>query len=59
MDNDLKEDEVNEEEEEPGPTKPEEVIAGLNHRRALDHISPLLDLDRHLRDDHLELGAHQ
>lgn len=55
----LKEDEVDEEEDEPWPTEPEEVVTEPNHWGALDHVSSLLNSESHLSDDYLELCPHQ
>ena len=54
----LKEDEVDEEEDEARAAEPEEVVAGLNQRRPLNHFTSLLDMQTHLCYDHLKLCPH-
>lgn len=49
----LKEDKVDEEEDEARAAEPEEVVAGMNQRRPLNHFTSLLDLQTHLCYYHL------
>lgn len=49
----LKEDEVDQEEEEAGLTKPEELVSWLDQWCALHNLPPLLNSETQLGDDHL------
>lgn len=54
----LKEDKVDEVEDELRPAEPEVGVRDLDQRNALHHRVPLLDLHRHLRYDSLQLCPH-
>lgn len=55
----LKEDKVDEVKNEARAVEPEEVITGLHHRHSLHHFPSLLNSQRHLRYDHLQLRPNQ
>ena len=55
----LKENQVNEKENESRFSEPEKLISGLNHRCTFHHISSFLNPQPQFSYDHLQLSPHQ
>lgn len=55
----LKQNKVDEVEDEVRTVEPEKVIPRMNKRHALNDFTPLVNPETHFRDDHLQLCSHQ